>query len=154
MEAAIQVDSDELPIELRDKCSSDIDLIYSSWIRAFCAQKAVHPSERSWLFAAQRALIEKILERCDTLVACQPGVEDQVYGYVVSGPGRILHWIYVKDIFRRAHVGARLMTAAFGDFDDRIQCTHRSPAMPHYRKRWNLYANTRQLETICSGDAG
>jgi len=151
MQVAVAVDSPELVIVLRPMQDEDTDLIYSSWIRAFCANKSVHPSERSWLFAAQRALVDKLLQRADVIVACQPDIDDQVYGYIVHGPGRVLHWVYVKDIFRRAHVGTRLMLSAFGDFNEHIHYTHRTASTTHYRKRWNLYSNTRALETICRG---
>lgn len=149
MEAALAVDDQyELDIILRPRVGGDTECIYSSWIRSYCADISIPGPQRSWLFAAQRSLIHDLLPRCHTLVACQPEHPDQVYGYLVHGPGRVMHWIYVKDIFRRAGVATRLMVEAFGDFKDRIYYTHGSRCTPHYRRRWNLYSNTRELELI------
>jgi GNAT superfamily N-acetyltransferase len=97
--------------------------------------------DRNWFFAAQHALIDHILLRPDVQIwgAHVPGESDEILSYAVADPThRVLHWIYTKSPYRRAHVATRLLERVFGGFDAPIVASHRTRAAEHRARAWNL----------------
>lgn len=134
-----------LEIEIRNRRDDDEDFIYSSWINTLQKTHPFNLVDKNWFYSAQHGVIDKLLKASDVLVACQPGVEDQVYGYLVVGQGRCLHWLYTKHMFRKEHVATRLMERAFGDFQEGIEFTIGTPAINYHKRRWNLVYKSYRL---------
>lgn len=148
------------PILIRPYRPSDEGLVFRTWLDCVRHQlpwrellKDGQPREasvdRNEFSAAFHALITRLVERYEVSVACQPGREDQVFGYMVGDPlRRVLIWVYVKNDFRREHVATRLLLAAFGSFDEELEAAWWTAALRHMAPRWNL---RRRSIHLCEG---
>ncbi len=134
-----------LPIKIRQGKLSDEDFVYSSWIHCLGNSKPYSSLDRNWFAAAQHALIERLLNRSRVFIACDPEDEDQIYGYIVGELDRaILHWVYVKQRFRKVNVATRLFEAAL---PQTVPCiaSIRTPAFSQLEKRWDISFRSHAL---------
>jgi GNAT superfamily N-acetyltransferase len=60
-------------------------------------------------FESAGAVAERILERSVCIVLCSEEDTAQIIGYVVFGSGPVLHYVYVKQPFRRMGLGRHLV---------------------------------------------
>lgn len=72
----------------------------------------------------QDKTMQTILERAYTLVACNPEDEDQIYGFIVGEQfpfglkkSPVIHFLYVKAVFRGHGVGNLLMRSTVDNAD-------------------------------------
>jgi GNAT superfamily N-acetyltransferase len=120
-----------MPITLRHGTDRDVDFVFSSWLRSFLKhrQKVLFPVTLTdaEYYRGHHRLIEAVLGRANVLVACDPGDENHLYGYVCferPEPARlVLHWLYVKEARRGWKVGTRLVEAVRQP-GDRVIATH------------------------------
>lgn len=104
--------------------------------------------DRNWYFAAQRALIDRILTRpaVSAAHAFVPGEPGETFGYAVAEPERrVLHWVYTKPDYRKRHVATRLLRYVFGDFDQPIVASIQTRALQHRAPAWNVRVDTYAL---------
>jgi GNAT superfamily N-acetyltransferase len=160
----------DLPLYVRRVRKSDLGFIYATWMNNL-REKSQYASERTcnkcgsklrgidknWFFAAQHALITRLMSRSAVFVACSIHNDDQLYGYIVCEPLNdepLLHWLFVKDSsargvgpgYRRAGVAQRLMEAAFPRLGEQdIVATIRTPSASQLPARWQLSFNTHRL---------
>lgn len=129
----------DLEITIRDPEPDDRHYLFHSWITSLRYNKPFSQLERYWYKTATTSLIARLLVDSHMLVAVNPANEKQIFGYVVyNSASRALHFIYVKKSFREAKVATRLMERAFGSFEEPINYTVRTTAIPHYEDKWNL----------------
>lgn len=64
-------------------------------------------------FPAQKQVIKKLLRRAITLVAADPEDGWHTYGFVTFETAMV-HFLYVKDTFRRMGIGRKLLDSAIG----------------------------------------
>lgn len=90
--------------------TADVPFLYNSWLKSYRDSPSVTSIPNTLYYAGQHAVIEKLFETPDveTVIACNPEDEGQIYGYVVAAPG-VLHWLYVKHTFRGHGVGKMLL---------------------------------------------
>lgn len=150
-----------LPLIVRTAGERDVGFICTSWMASLRDREPWHSLDRNYFFAAQHALIYRLLERAGTLtlIACSPRNPDQLYGFIVAEPLRgdpLLHWLYTKSAttgkgpgYRRAKVATRLMEHAFPDLGDvPITCSIRTPICAMLPADWRLVFNTQRLCTV------
>ena len=135
------------PLAIREARPSDLALVYSAWINSLGRRRPFSALDRNWFSAATHALVTCLMDNPDVgaTMACNPDRPDQAYGYSVHGPGRVLHWLYVRHKWRRASIGSQLMIDAFGGFDEPIEITVRTPAIAHLEQKWNLRYRSHAL---------
>lgn len=137
-----------LEIGIRPRQKYDDDFIYSSWIHCLGNIRPYCNLDKNWFTSAQHALISQLLERSTVVIAHDPEDENQIYGYMVCEPKKnILHWVYVKQLFRRAHIGTRLLEKALSDD---IVASIRTPTINSLSEKWNI---TFRTHAICENHA-
>lgn len=145
--------SSPIPITIRAAFPQDVPFILSSWIQSMFHNDPFIGTDRNWFSAAQHALSTALITKGDTLVACNPDETWQIYGWLVGHRvPRWLHFVYVKEAFRRLDVGTRLMLAAFGSFDQPIRYGIRTSCTTHYVDRWNLEWRSHILVEAIKGE--
>ncbi len=100
----------------------------------------------------QQKLIGDLAARpnCRLLVACNPTDPSQLYGFACGEPateGRalVMHWVYVKQTFRRFGIGKQLLKEFGWHYGDNILATHASPHL------WNKdNALARKFHVHCN----
>jgi GNAT superfamily N-acetyltransferase len=139
---------DEIVIGVRAYKGQDDDgVIYNPW----CHQIRKSPPFDGWepeAFAEhKRSVIEPLVERCKPVFACDPEHEDHVYGWVcseVAEEKQILHFVYVKGVFRNNGIGTALMKFAFPGFGKNerpLYYTHQTRAIRHLNAKWRTIWN-------------
>lgn len=153
-----------LRIVLREPQSSDIDFIYSTFVRsltnqypwkakkiidAFDDKKIVRDGiDKNWAVTSAHTMCTRLMRNCSILVACDPGDYDQTFGYIMFSDG-VLHWLYSKYDFRKAGVATRLMENAFPNFKKNpIDYTIKTSAIRHLVEKWKLRFNSHHLTRL------
>lgn len=98
---------------LRAARPGDAPLILDSWLRSLHA--APHDLPDDLFNPVYRTLILRVLAASEIRVATPPDDLDLILGYSVSWSGsetqpKVLHWVYVKETYRRAGLAAALTT--------------------------------------------
>jgi hypothetical protein len=93
--------------------TNDTNFVIDSWMRSYWkgwAKKAgipgdVYPKE-------QRRRVEAILFEAQVSIAYEDSVPDEIFGYIVVRPyKRVVDYVYVKSIYRRAGIASGLLGA-------------------------------------------
>jgi len=98
-------------VMLRPRVLADERFIRATWLRAY---RHVVRAPSDWYYAAQGALVSRLLAESETTVAHFPGDSDQILGYVVAS-GDVLHWVYTKGAFRRLGIASALLDSALAE---------------------------------------
>lgn len=129
---------------LRQAEADDVPFICNSWVRSYYNDFAwLHRDqvEQDAYFDGQRALVGHILERCGALIACNPEKPTQIFGYLVAEKPdaqqvAIVHWLYVKQHFRRMGIAKQLLQTLGAP--KAIYCSHWTPLCAGKRDQWGL----------------
>lgn len=102
-----------MKIKMRLLDPSDVPLITATWLRTYRSNSRwiVRIMEGCY-FNEHNSLIKKALINSRTIVACDPSDPEHIIGYLVGVNRKkadYLHYIYVKQIFRRHGVAGELL---------------------------------------------
>jgi hypothetical protein len=96
---------------VRDAKELDFPFIYSTWLKGLRFGNDVYGLiEQNSYFTNFHKVIEAILARPDTfiMVACLKDDPDTILGYSVRGADDTLHYVHVKQAFRRFGIAREL----------------------------------------------
>lgn len=104
-------------IHIRTATPSDHPFIYNSWLKYFKNNSYFARRIKSAIFFEwHHSAIERILARQTSLalIACDPENEDVIHGYLVIERGEkpVIHWVFVKEAFRRLGIASALIEAS------------------------------------------
>lgn len=132
---------------LRGADADDVSFIYSSWLRCFHDTSTwAQQMPRRIFFDNHKKVIEKVLAESNVVVAANPEDPGQIFGYVVFQPSvgkvAVLHWVYVKEPFRRLGIAADLFAVAkrIAEHDELLPVVG-----THYNLRWDVLATKWNL---------
>lgn len=98
-------------IRIRPRLADDTALISATWKQSFWRESLWGHAVRWPVFnAGFSKVVERLLARSTVLVACDPGSDDDILGYLVFEPGALV-WAFVKPAFRRAGIFTALLAA-------------------------------------------
>jgi GNAT superfamily N-acetyltransferase len=105
---------DPVPHVLRPMRSSDEGFVFKGWHRSYLDSDLARAPSTDAYYDAQRAVIATCLARGTVDVACWPEDEDHLLGFVAHA-GAVVHYVYVKETFRRRGLGRALVEHAARD---------------------------------------
>jgi hypothetical protein len=118
----------------------DRGVVLANWVRQIRAMKPFDRMDPSEFQRHKDCVIEPIVARCTPVMAAHPDDTNQVFGWVcgeVKDYDQILHFIYVRGVFRRFGFGNALMRVQFPALGKRpLYYTHRTNAMKHFVDKW------------------
>jgi GNAT superfamily N-acetyltransferase len=132
MSASPPEKSESLPLIIRPMCPGDVPLVLNSWLKSYRDCPATWGVGNDDYFRVQKAVISKLLGRCNVAIACDTADPDQIFGWLAweETPGEVVvHYIYVKHLFQRMGVAKQL----WQHLDVRgheIIATHTGPSSP------------------------
>jgi len=115
------------PINIRAMRPSDENFIRDGWVQSYSKSPHVCEVPRQVYFDAQRKVIARLLAKSTTYVAHWPEDDDALYGFVCGVPDRpktTLHYVYVKQVFRREGIAKELIGALVPPGAE-VVCSHR-----------------------------
>lgn len=95
----------------------DLHYILKTWIRDFKRSPFAGPYTSKRLIVALKATIADILARGTVTVACSARRPQVIFGFVVyetNWPFPLVHYVYVKGLFRSMNIGGTLLSLALG----------------------------------------
>lgn len=108
-----------LPIVIREAQEGDIPFIFNSWLQSFRSGLMPKKVDNTIYFSEHHKVIERLIKRAPTLIACDPADPATIYGYLcyekIDGVF-VLHYCYVKHTFRAMGVMRQLLAATEQDF--------------------------------------
>jgi len=134
--------SDEVVIAMRDATDSDIAFIFSSWLKSFRNGLMNKMVDNSIYFAEHHKVVERILARAKLTLAVNPEAPEDIYGYICHEKIDnifCLHYVYVKQPFRRRGVMKALMNTAEHDFKTAGVYSHSNYTTPIIMEKRRLY---------------
>jgi hypothetical protein len=121
------------PIRYRAATKDDLRFVLSSWVRSYTHRRK--PPEgmslKGWR-AGVRVTIADLLRRTTTraVVACNPLNDTLIWGFAIfdDGPEPVLHYCYVKEVFRGNGIGTELTRMARNGRPGSLRISYRTPA--------------------------
>lgn len=114
---------------IRQAIPDDIDFIYGSWLNCYKHASALGKSCRSSIFFDNyKLIVDRILQDKSTTVsvACLPSDEKVILGYIVQTGDSTLHFVYIKEAFRKFGIASTLIVYAFPNNQNPIICSHKT----------------------------
>ena len=121
-------------ITLRPLRPTDRNYVIKCWLEA--AKEYTWAKRLGPTYWGHRKLVERLLDNCVTTIAALEEDDDSIVGFACTGPGLIVHFVYVRDIWQRRGV-AHLLLEPFLSKDVRV--TH--PLLDRARNlpsRWHF----------------
>ncbi len=102
---------------IRPALPSDIAFIYATWLRSYRKDSLIGANCGTDIyFQSYARIMDGLLAspKVEVLIAALKEDEDIIIGYLVAEPG-VLHYVFVKDAFRKLGVARSLYEASFPD---------------------------------------
>jgi hypothetical protein len=117
----------------RPATDKDWPFILQSWTRSYAREVDPGPLAPRAVADAVHASVTRLLEKpgVEVAVATNPHNAWFIFGYVVferAADGPILHWVYVKDLYRGMRIGSDLVAYARGEQPGQLRVTFRTKA--------------------------
>lgn len=120
----------------RKPTGADISFIYSTWLRSYHYDSFTKSTAKSIYFENYKLVLDHILKTAQVYVACSKEDPNVIFGYVVYEPETI-HYVFVKEAFRRFGLAKALIKEALGGAE-KAEATHRTgmviPILRRYDK--------------------
>lgn len=111
----VEDEKQDFPILLRKPHSEDIPFIFNSWLKSYRPSIQVKNIPQNIFYGEHHRFLEKIMKRAECIIACNPDDTNHIFGYVVyeiiTGV-LVVHYVYVKQDYRRLGVCNYLLEAA------------------------------------------
>jgi hypothetical protein len=128
-------------IYVRDMTEADIPFIFNSWLKSFRNGLICKYVDNAVYFSEHHKLVEKLLKRSTTKIACNPTNPEDIYGYIsyetIDGIF-CLHYGYVKQTFRNLGIFRTLMQNTGADFKTAGVFSHSTPISPALMPKFQL----------------
>ena len=125
--------------------ASDEGVVYNPWCNQIRKLPPFVGFDGEEFKQHKKDIIEPLVARCQPVFACDPENEAHVYGWICSeivADENILHFVYVKGLFRNNGIGTLLMKFAFPNFGtSKVVYTHKTHAIKHLEAKWSATWN-------------
>ncbi len=116
-----------LPVAIRAyRPDGDMPFVYKAWITSYRTSDRAGTVPDHVFYALTKIAINQLLARgMKIALAVSPDDDDQILGFIAyEAPGPVLHYCFVKDMFRRQGVASLLTAYANFAPDGPLFCTH------------------------------
>ena len=129
-------------VKIRPFRPEDTNLVMDTWLRSFFANQSGYREDSKIFFSHHQKQIEKLNNEGKIIcqVACLPDDEDIILGFAVFGLDYTLHYIAVKETFKRLGVAKMLLKSFFKDRSE-ITVSHWTKDVQHIKKVYKVIYN-------------
>ncbi len=128
---------------------SDLNFIYSSWLKAM--RRTTGHIDKEVFYPNHRRLVEALIDKSQILIACSDEDQNQIFGYLVKEERfkvPILHFLYVKSPFRRMGIGTQLFKMIGLPEGALMPVTHFTAYHEYVAPKWGLVYNPYLLRSV------
>jgi len=122
-------------LTLRALDPSDLAFIFNSWLKSYRDSSFGKSISNPMYFRQHHHVIDKLIGRTEIILAVNQDDPKQIYGYVCMerrGPIPILHYLYVKQPYRKLGIARQLFALLP---DDPFIYTHESPVVSKFSQK-------------------
>lgn len=115
--------------------TEDRNFVVNSYLKSYRNSPDAQHVVGDFYFTGQTRILEKLLQTAEVVVACNPDKEDDIYGYAIvegSKSRPVVHYVYIKQAFRRQKLAQRILHACFNQFN--VQATIITHKPKYYRE--------------------
>lgn len=125
----------EEQVVIRPLEEGDKNFVRSTWLKSFykSGAKICENVDPQIYYSSYSKIVEKLLKSSSILVAGSAGSPDVIIGYCVFKRPNIVHYIYVKYVFKGFGIAKKLFFETGINSDD-CSYTHRTPCMSYINK--------------------
>jgi len=129
----------DLPIDIRPKYQDDDGFIYATWLRSYrFGSRFAKGINNTTFFREHTKIIKYILDKKTTrcLIACLSDDPKVILGYCVFevGESPVIHYVYVKEAFRKMGIATRLAESTNLDWC-KITYSHQTYFLTHMEQK-------------------
>ncbi len=129
-------------MQLRHATLNDFNFIANSYLKSYRDAPATKHLINQIYYDLYKDKLTYMLENSDVTVACSDEDADQILGYLISSEihGKpIVHYVYVKHLFRQMGVAKALLTAMVPKWGQgMVICTHTARHFDELRAKYKL----------------
>lgn len=136
----------ETSVQYRAPNQEDVNFIFNSWLKSNRHAKNIFDVPNPVYFSQHHVLVEGLLKRSNVIIACNPIDSAQIYGFIsyeTIEDSPVVHYVYVKEAFRKLGLCKMLIKRANIDYDKPFFVSHFCKialyALPHYPLVYNPY---------------
>ncbi len=137
-------------MQLRQATQNDFNFIASSYLKSYRFGPETKHLINDIYYDVYKDKLNQMLETGSVTIACSDEDPDQILGYLISGQvhGRsILHYVYVKHLFRHLGVAKTLLQATIPGWGVRMTlCTHTARRFADLRDKYKLVYSPDQIK--------
>lgn len=121
----------------------DIACVFNTWCNHIRRSPPFDRMDPEEFRRHKRTVLEALVARDETIVACHEDHEDQIFGYLCGYPERnVVHFVFVKEWARRRAIATALLKSMFPWFGKRkIYYTHQTKASKYLEPKWMMQYN-------------
>jgi hypothetical protein len=129
-------------IPIREFKEADTNFVISTWLRSYYSNQTGYKEKAETFYACHQKQIKKLWNSKDLLcyVAHDPNDEDIIFGFAVFGTDYTLHYVCVKEIYKKMGVCKALLTK-FYKARDEITVSHWTKDCAALKKLYKLNYN-------------
>jgi ribosomal protein S18 acetylase RimI-like enzyme len=130
-----------VPIMMRPYMPEDQAFLFNSWLKSFRNGTVCNNVDNSVYYTNQHIVIERLLQTSKVIVCCNSEDPRIIYGYCVYEhiQGQfVLHYIYVKNIYRKLGLARKLLEETKHDFSVLGCYTHQTVIGDRNDEKFNL----------------
>lgn len=117
---------------------SDVNFIISTWTKVHHLAPTVTDIPQAIYLPEQTKIIERLLQRSTTLIACYPEEPSRILGYLtyqLKHPDIVMHWAHIKEPYRKQGLLHSLLSYVNPLYPQHlVLVTHPSPNITTYKR--------------------
>lgn len=132
----------KLPVKLRPAIQEDVPFIFNAWLRSYRTSDFARNIDSKIYYSEQHNLIERLLQKSETLVIVSETDSTQIYGFICSTKTDgilTIHYLYVKHSFRKLGLARSLLQVAKHDPSIASVYTHETKTGKKLSKIFNMF---------------
>lgn len=134
-------------MQLRQMTQNDFPFISNSYLKSYRYGPETKHLINEIYYDVYLEKLNNMISSGDVTVACSDEDPDQILGYLISGSTHgvsIVHFIYVKHLFRRMSVAKTLLQSKVPEFGIKMTiCTHTARHFTALREKYKLIYDSK-----------
>ena len=129
-------------MQLRPATPNDFNFIANSYLKSYRYGPETKHLINDIYFDVYKEKLNHMMATGKVTVVCSVEDADQIMGYLISGTAHgksVIHYVYVKHLFRRMGVAKRLLNAIVPELGKSlVMCTHTARRFTELRETYKL----------------